>query len=76
MNPNTEDFLLSEEENIKMSFTLRCKEYFFLFIVLLMGFSGMSLCIEKFYPSTKGEIKDVIIHDADYVHLEDQASVS
>jgi len=70
MFPNTENPSVDLIEETALSLSLRLKEYFFLIIVFIMGFSGMSLCIEKLYPSTKDDIQNIIIHETDYAQVD------
>jgi hypothetical protein len=70
MSPNTEKIAIDIGEEIPLTMSIRFKEYFFLLIIFFMGFSGMSLCIDKLYPEKKEKIQDIIIHDIDFAYLD------
>ena len=65
MDSNTDTLSLEES---KFSLSLLAKEYFFLFLVMFMGLSGLSLCIKKLYPDAGDDYEDIIAHDIEFVH--------
>lgn len=58
------------QEDIPASFSIRVKEAFFLTLVFLMSFSGLSLCIDKIYPEDDNTLEDIVVHDSDMAHLD------
>ena len=70
MYPTTDNITLEAYEEIPSSISIRIKEFFFLVIILFMGVSGMSLCIDKLYPEQKERIPDIIIHETDYAFVD------
>lgn len=63
MDPVTDT---SPEGDVTVSPALMVKEYFFMLIVIIMGFSGLSLCVHKLYPESDDDIENIIVHDIEY----------
>ena len=70
MNPVTDSMPLEVFEEIPSTLSIKFKEVFFLCIILIMGVSGMGLCIDKLYPEKKDKIQDIIIHKSDMAYVD------
>lgn len=70
MTPATDNMPLEAFEEIPSSLSIKLKEVFFLSIILMMGVSGMGLCIDKLYPEKKDKIQDIIIHESDMAYVD------
>jgi len=67
MDPMTDSLPIEE---LDYSPSLMFKEYFFLVIVVFMAITGLSLCIQKIYPQSNNDIEQILVHDAEFAHIE------
>lgn len=69
MTPNTDNAVLAYQDEIPATLSIRIKEIFFMLMVVIMGFSGITLCIDKVYPKEEKIFEDIIIHDSDVAQV-------
>lgn len=67
MDPVTDSLPIEE---LDYSPSLMIKEYFFLLIVVFMAISGLTLCVQKIYPQSNNDIEQILVHDAEFAHID------
>ncbi len=70
MIPQTDNSAILVEEQIPIDNSIRMKEMFFMLLICAMGFSGIQLCVKKFYPDTPSAIDDIVVHETDFAQVE------
>lgn len=67
MDPMTDSHPVEE---LEYSPSLIIKEYFFLVIVVFMAITGLTLCVQKIYPSSNSDIEQILVHEAEFAQID------
>jgi len=65
MHPSANTTNIDAFETEEYTILLRIKEFGFLGLIMILGFSGFSICLDKIYDnSNKEKIDQITVHDA------------